>query len=55
MKIDVWCGENKDEGELKTVSKDIDVQFNRTEQGGNTEESFYHIVNFVNVRLIKLD
>ena len=55
MKIDVLCGENKDEGELKTVSKDIDVQFNRTEQGGNTEESFYHIVNFVNVRLIKLD
>ena len=55
MKIDVLCGENKDEGELKTISKDIDVQFNRTEQGGNTEESFYHIVNYVNIRLVKLD
>ena len=54
MKIDVLCGENKDEGELKTVTKEIDVQFNQTEQGGNTEESFYHIVNVVKIRLIKL-
>ena len=55
MKIDILCGENKDEGEMKTASKEIDVQFNRIEQGGNTEESFYHIVNVVKIRLIKLD
>lgn len=54
MKIDVLCGENKDEGELKTITKDIDVQFNKSEQGGNTEESFYHIVNIVKIKLLKI-
>ena len=55
LKIDVLCGESKEEGEQKTLSEDIDVQFNKSEQGGNTEESYYHIVNFVNVRLIKIE
>ena len=53
-KIDILCGENKDEGELKTVSQEIDVQFNKFDQGGNTEESFYRVTNVVKIRLIKL-
>ena len=55
IKVDVLCGENKEDGELKTVSQEIDVQFNKSEQGGNTEESFYHIVNVVKIRLLKIE
>ena len=53
-KVDVLCGENSDEGELRTVSLEIDGQFMDTLQGGNTEESFYHITNYIKIRLIEL-